>query len=263
VSVSPSTSAFARSETLEPLIAAQGLGLRTSLGWVYRGINLHVEHNQLALISGPAGSGKTALLLSLAARMQPTDGTLYIGGIDGRRQSAVARRLVGLALFRGVNDLDDTLTVADQLRVELLLHRRPAHRSAQQAVLTDLELNLDPNAVVRTLGAADRLLLGVALAHIGAPPLIVVDDFDEDLTPSERVQVWRELRRLAGAGTAIIAGCLDPSLNHLADVALALNHDGSALPASASPLPPDDISRQPSDSLSSETIEEANVHALV
>ncbi|MGO8685241.1 MAG: ATP-binding cassette domain-containing protein [Thermoleophilia bacterium] len=256
MSVPPPASILARSANVEPLIAAQGLGLRTSLGWVYRAVDLSVGHGQLALISGPAGSGKTALLLSLAARLRPTNGSLRIGGIDGRRKTAAVRRLVGLALFRGVNDLDDTLTVADQLRVELLLHRLPAHKDAQQAVLTDLELDLDPNAVVRTMGAANRLLLGVALAHIGAPPLIVVDDFDEDLTPTERIQVWRDLRRLAGAGTAIIAGCLDPSLDHLADVALALNHDGSALPTDGSPLPP-------SGSLSSETIEEANAHALV
>ena len=47
--------------------AARGLGLRTSAGWVYRGIDLEVPAGSLAVVTGPARSGKTALLLTVAA----------------------------------------------------------------------------------------------------------------------------------------------------------------------------------------------------
>ena len=78
-------------------IAARGLGLRTSAGWVYRGVDLEVPAGSLAVVTGPARSGKTALLLTVAARMKAGEGGLSVAGIDALRDPSRARRLTGLA----------------------------------------------------------------------------------------------------------------------------------------------------------------------
>jgi ABC-2 type transport system ATP-binding protein len=214
-------------ETATAAIAARGLGLRTSAGWVYRGIDLEVPPGSLALVTGPARSGKTALLLTLAARMKAGEGELLVAGLDARRHPARARRLAGLGEFRGVCELDETLTVADQVMMELALHGRRWRGARTDKVLEPLGLTLDHHATVRSLGAADRLLLGAALGYITRPQVLVLDELDEDTTPEETAAVLDALRALTAAGATVLAGTLDPGLAPAADVALALTAAGT------------------------------------
>ena len=101
-------------------------------------------------------------------------------------------------------------------------------------------LKLEHRRVVRSLGAADRLLLGAALGLITRPPVLVLDELDEDTTPEETAAVLDALRALTASGVTVVAGTLDPGLTPAADVALALDADGS--PA-APDLPAGDLHR--------------------
>lgn len=207
-------------------IAASGLGLFTSSGWVYRDVDLDVPPGSVALVSGPAGCGKTALLLTLATRMRPSAGALRLGDCDAAAQPQRARRLVGLGETAGVNELDATLTVGDQVKAELALHGKRRSRADVALALAPVGLELDARVKVGDLHAADRLLLGVALALIGRPPVLVVDDVHEDLTPADHEIALARLRELASGGLTVVAGSLDPSLATHADVVLWLDADG-------------------------------------
>ena len=160
---------------------------------------------------------------------------------------AAPRRLTGLGEFRGVNDLDETLTVADQVMMELALHGRRWRGAHVDEVLEPLGLLLDHGAAVRSLGAADRLLLGAALGCITRPPVLVLDELDEDTTPEETAAVLTALRALTAAGTTVLAGTLDPGLAPAADVSIALAADGTP-ESTVSLLPaPDDTAGDPAD----------------
>jgi ABC-type ATPase involved in cell division len=174
--------------------------------------------------------------------MKAGDGDLSVAGLDARRHPARVRRLTGLGEFRGVNDLDDTLTVADQVMLELALHGRRWRGAQVDQVLEPLGLELDHHAVVRALSAADRLLLGAALGMITRPPVLVLDELDEDTTPEETAAVLDALRALTATGVTVLAGTLDPGLAPAADVALALSSEGATAPAGAHvTLPADDL----------------------
>ena len=234
-------------------IQASALGLRTRAGWVYRDIDLTAPAGSFVVVTGPAGSGKTALLLTLAGRMQAGEGRLTVGSVDAARHPGAVRRLTGLGEFRGVNDLDETLSVADQVMAELALHGRPWRGAHVGSVLQAVGLDLDPRRTVRDLGAAERTLLGAALGTIGAPPVLVMDELDEDATPDETARVAAALRLLAGAGTTVVAGALDPLLTAAADVSLTLDAHGSAVTG---------LPARPIDDLPSVEAQE-HAHALV
>ena len=208
-------------------ISARGLGLRTRAGWVYRDIDWDVPGGSLAVVTGPAGCGKTALLLTLAARMRAGQGTLTVAGLDAGRHAGAVRHRVGLGEFRGVNDLDETLGVGDHVMAELALHGKHWRGAHLGCVLEPLGLELDTRRKVRDLSAPDRLLLGAALGAISRPPVVIVDELDEDTTPDETQTVLEALRRLTRGGTTVIAGALDPALAAAADVSLALGADGA------------------------------------
>ena len=220
------------------VITARHLSLSTRAGWVYRDIDLDVPAGSLAVINGPARSGKTALLLTLAGRMAPGSGALTVAGADARRHPSAVRRRAGLGEFRGVNDLDETLGVADQVLAELALHGRHWRGAHVAPLLERLGLDVDPHATVRSLTAADRLLLGAALGLIGDPPLLVLDELDESTTPAETEAVLTALRRLTAAGTTVVAGTLDPCLAAAADVSLALGAGDTPVTRGARRLAP-------------------------
>lgn len=62
------------------IVEASGLGLRTRRGWVYRDVDLTAEAGELHAVTGPPGSGRTSLLLTLAGASRTTRGSCAAGG---------------------------------------------------------------------------------------------------------------------------------------------------------------------------------------
>ncbi|MFD9322548.1 ATP-binding cassette domain-containing protein [Streptomyces sp. NPDC060053] len=209
-------------------VTADGFGLRGPRGWAFRGVGVDAEPGSLIAVEGPSGSGRTSLLLALTGRMKATEGTATVGGARLPKQLAAVRRVGALAHVTGVTDLDPALTVGEHLRERALLERRfggpvrellrpRAERAAEVGLRIDTALaaaGLDPEALpkgsrtaVRDLERLEALRLSVALALIGRPGLLGVDDIDLKLKDAERAEVWALLRSLAEAGTTVLAVC--------------------------------------------------------
>jgi ABC-type multidrug transport system ATPase subunit len=209
-------------------ITAEGLGVRGPRGWAFRGVDLTAEPGALIAVEGPSGSGRTCLLLALTGRMKATEGTATVGEARLPKQSAAVRRVSALAHVTGVTDLDPALTVGEHLRERALLQRRfggalrgllrpRAERAAEARLRIGAALTaagLDPEALpkgartaVRDLERLEALRLSVALALIGRPGLLGVDDADLKLSEAERAEVWALLRSLTETGTTVVAVC--------------------------------------------------------
>jgi ABC-type multidrug transport system ATPase subunit len=209
-------------------VTAEGLGLKGPRGWAFRGITLDAEPGSLIAIEGPSGSGRTCLLLALTGRMKPTEGVAAVGGFKLPRNMAALRRVSAVAGVTGVTDLEPALTVGEHLRERSLLERRfgaslrevlrpragRAHeaRLRAHAALAAAGLDLETlpkgsRTAVRDLERLQELRLSVALALVGRPRLLGVDDIDMKLSDAERAEVWDLLRSLTRAGTTVVAVC--------------------------------------------------------
>ncbi|MFC1435858.1 ATP-binding cassette domain-containing protein [Streptacidiphilus sp. N1-3] len=198
-------------------ISTEGLGLRGPRGWVYRGVDLAAGPGSLTVLGGAAGSGRTSLLLTLSGRMKPTEGLAAVAGLRLPRQAAAVRRIAALGPVPGVNDLEGTLTVAEHLRERRLLHfsRSAPRRGSEQALaLAGLvldELPEGPGTPVRALAPLQALRLSTALALLGRPRLLCVDDTDHRLPVADRAAAWAMLRGIADAGTTVLAAATEGS----------------------------------------------------
>ncbi|MEU6662948.1 ATP-binding cassette domain-containing protein [Streptomyces sp. NPDC046821] len=209
-------------------VGAEGLGLKGPRGWAFRGVDVKAEPGALVAIEGPSGSGRTCLLLALTGRMKPTEGTASVGRLRLPKQLSAVRRISALAHVPGVTDLDPALTVGEHLRERALLEqrfgsslrallrpraeRRAASRLRIDTALAAAGLDLDalpkgPRTAVRDLERTEALRLSVALAMIGKPRLLGVDDTDLKLSDAERAEVWDLLRSVAESGTTVLAVC--------------------------------------------------------
>ncbi|MFF1375452.1 ATP-binding cassette domain-containing protein [Streptomyces sp. NPDC058308] len=209
-------------------VTAEGFGLKGPRGWAFRGIGIEAEPGSLVALEGPSGSGRTCLLLALTGRMRATEGHAAVGRHPLPRQLAAVRRISGLGPVPGVTDLDPALTVAEHLRERALLERRfggslrgllrPRSERRNELRLrvdaalmaTGLDLETLPKGrrtAVRDLDRLEVLRFSVALALIGGPRVLGVDDTDLKLSDAERAEAWAMLTSLTERGTTVLAVC--------------------------------------------------------
>ncbi|MGW5778877.1 ATP-binding cassette domain-containing protein [Streptomyces sp. NPDC003863] len=209
-------------------VVADGFGLKGPRGWAFRQVSFRAEPGALVAIEGPSGSGRTCLLLALTGRMKAKEGHAEVGGLPLPRKMAAVRRITALGQVPGVSELDPAFTVAEHLRERALLQRRfdgsvrallrrPAERAASARARIDeavtaagLDLDALPKGErtsVRDLERLEALRLSIALALIGRPRLLAVDDTDLKLSDADRAEAWALLRSLAASGTTVLAVC--------------------------------------------------------
>ncbi|MFI1973953.1 ATP-binding cassette domain-containing protein [Streptomyces wedmorensis] len=209
-------------------VVADGFGLKGPRGWAFSEVSFRAEPGALVAIEGPSGSGRTCLLLALTGRMKSHAGHAEVGGLPLPRKMAAVRRITALGQVPGVSELDPAFTVAEHLRERALLQRRydgsvrallrrPAKRAAtsrariEEAVAAaGLDLAALPKGErtsVRDLERLEALRLSIALALIGRPGLLAVDDADLKLSDADRTEAWALLRSVAASGTTVLAVC--------------------------------------------------------
>ncbi|MEU5160393.1 ATP-binding cassette domain-containing protein [Streptomyces sp. NPDC020875] len=209
-------------------VVAEDFGVRGPRGWAFRSVGIDAPPGSLIAVEGPSGSGRSCLLLALTGRMRPTEGRAEIGGLPLPRKMAAVRQSSALGPVPGVSELDPALTVDEHLRERALLQRRfddslrsllrpRAERAAaaRTRIAAALEAaGLDPAALpsaertpVRDLARLEALRLSIALALMGRPRLLAVDDTDLKLPAADRAAAWALLRSVADAGTTVLAVC--------------------------------------------------------
>ncbi|OSY53643.1 ATP-binding cassette domain-containing protein [Streptomyces fradiae ATCC 10745 = DSM 40063] len=219
-----------RAETSRPgaAVRAEGFGVKGPRGWAFRGVDVAAGPGSLVALAGPSGSGRTCLLLALTGRMKVREGHAEVGGVRLPRKMAAVRRFSALAHVPGVSDLDPAFTVAEHLREAALLRRRFAGsplallrsrstRTAENRRRVDAALEaagLDPltlpkgeRTAVRDLERLEALRLTVAMALLGEPRLLAVDDTDLKLGDAEAAAAWSMLRSVADGGVTVLAVC--------------------------------------------------------
>ncbi|MFH9857765.1 ATP-binding cassette domain-containing protein [Streptomyces sp. NPDC017202] len=211
-------------------VTAEGFGLRGPRGWAFRNVGLDAEPGSLIAVEGPSGSGRTSLLLALTGRMKATEGTAVVGTARLPKQMAAVRRVSALANVTGVTDLDPALTVGEHLHERALLQRRfggsvRALLRPRTARVTEEKLQVDAalaaaglerealpegaRTAVRDLERLEALRLSVALALLGRPRLLAVDDADLKLSDAERAAAGALLASVAASGTTVVAACAE------------------------------------------------------
>ncbi|WP_449065103.1 ATP-binding cassette domain-containing protein [Planomonospora algeriensis] len=213
-------------------VHAAGLSLEGGHGPVYRDVDFDAPASSLTALAGQAGSGRTGLLLTLAGRMRPTAGVLTVAGHTRPRE---IRRVAALGLVDGVNDLEGSLTVREHVHEQsrgLLWNARSAGRAAAALERAGLDLSPDDRTLVRELGREQRVRLGVALALLDEPGLLVLDNVDAGLPADRCDALWETLRDLAARGLTVVASCTESPLPR------TLRLGGSAPPGLREPSEP-------------------------
>jgi ABC-2 type transport system ATP-binding protein len=207
----------------EIAVRAQRVRLSSGDRRVYPAMTFEIEAGSVTALLGASGTGKTALLLTIAGRMRGWHGDLAVCGLDAARQSGRVRGLVGLGLMPGVNDLAEALTCAQHVTEAHVFVPR-SKRSSYRDVLAEVGLDGAANVQVKHLDAEQRIRLGIALAIVRDVRVVVVDELDRDLNREERTRVLTLLRELSEDGLTVLFACVDDATAAHADLVIGLEN---------------------------------------
>ncbi|MCF2532595.1 ATP-binding cassette domain-containing protein [Yinghuangia soli] len=186
-------------------IVAEGVAVRGFEGTVVADVDLDARPGSLSVLAGPAGSGRTALMLALGARFKIARGRIRIDGTELPRGAKAARRRIAVARATPAIDLEERLTVG-----ELITERRaiggPRVTGESLADAFDLvDLACDRRTLAGELSRVEQLLLLLALAAAEQPAGVLVDDVDAGIAGSDLERAWYAVRALAHSGPTVVA----------------------------------------------------------
>jgi ABC-2 type transport system ATP-binding protein len=176
-------------------------GLRRSYGELeaVRGVSLEVHRGELFALLGTNGAGKTTTIEVLEGLQRPSAGHVRVFGMDPVRDRAMVRRRTGMMLQSG--GFTGTLTVGET--VELWRALTPHPRPAAEA-LELVELDRRRGVAVDQLSGGERRRLELALAVLGRPELLFLDEPTTGMDPASRRRTWEVVRELQGDGTTVL-----------------------------------------------------------
>lgn len=185
------------------MIEADGLGRVFGEVTALHGVSFQVPRGSVLGLLGHNGAGKTTLVDILTTRLPPTAGTARVAGFnlaDGAR----IRARIGLAgqtvaVHERLSGWDNLVVVARLLGAG----RRAARRRADELIEV-LGLTAAAHRLLRTYSGGMRRRLDLALAVVGGPDVVFLDEPTVGLDPQSRIALWRIVADLAHDGVTVL-----------------------------------------------------------
>jgi len=211
-------------------VSVDGLVMRYGDKTAVDGLSLEVEPHTITAVLGPNGAGKTTTLETCEGYRRPQAGSVRVLGLDPARDRKALLPRIGVMLQSG--GAWSGARADEMLRHLARLH---AHPLDVGLLLDRLSLHDCGRTPYRRLSGGQQQRLGLAMALVGRPELVFVDEPTAGLDPQVRREVWALLDELRGDGvTVVLTTHYLEEAERLADKVHIL--DRGRLVASGSPL---------------------------
>ncbi|MEM6645439.1 MAG: ABC transporter ATP-binding protein [Bacteroidota bacterium] len=170
-----------------------------------KGVSLSIPRGMFGLL-GPNGAGKSTLMRTIATLQEPDMGSIHLGEIDALNDKMALRQTLGyLPQEFGVYPKVSAIDLLDHFAVLKGLTNKKERKTVVEALLHQTNLW---NARFKRLGGFSggmRQRFGIAVALLGNPQLIIVDEPTAGLDPAERVRFLNLLSELGENSIVILS----------------------------------------------------------
>lgn len=163
------------------------------------GVSFSVEEGEIFGILGPNGAGKTTAVECMAGLRRPDSGSIRVLGLDPQADGRALRERVGVQLQE--THLQDKIKVWEALDLYASFYRRPADWNQ---LLETWGLASKRNALVSKLSGGQRQRLFIALALVGRPDLVFLDELTSGLDPQARRLTWDLVKQIRDSGVTVV-----------------------------------------------------------
>jgi len=213
-------SASSSSAEAQPAIALEGLTKRYGTTTAIAGLDLEVAAGETLAMLGPNGAGKTTTVECCMGYRAPDEGTVRVLGLDPRRDRARLAPRIGLMLQEG--GVYPHAYPGEVLRLFAAFYRSP--RSPDE-LLERVGLEEVRRTRFRDLSGGQKQRLSLALALVGRPEIVYLDEPTTGLDVAARHRTWGMIRELKADGvTVVLTTHLLDEAEQLADRVAIVDH---------------------------------------
>ena len=188
---------------MQPVISVSNLSKTYASGYeALKNVNLEIKQGEIFALLGPNGAGKTTLISIICGIVNPSAGTVLVGGHDIITDYRVTRSMIGLVPQELTTDAFETVWDTVSFSRGLFGKREdPAH---VEKVLKDLSLWDRRDSKIMTLsgGMKRRVLIAKALSH--EPEILFLDEPTAGVDVELRQEMWNVVRSLRASGVTVI-----------------------------------------------------------
>jgi ABC-2 type transport system ATP-binding protein len=181
---------------------------------ILTGVSFAVQRGELFALLGPNGAGKTTTVEILEGYRKAVAGAVTVLGLDPVRDGARLRPRIGLMLQEG--GIDNRTTPREVLRLYARFYRDPED---PDALLEAVDLGRAASTRYRRLSGGEKQRLSLALALLGRPELLMLDEPTAGMDPAAKQATRERIAALRAAGTTILL-----TTHELGDVELLADH---------------------------------------
>jgi ABC-2 type transport system ATP-binding protein len=188
---------------MQPIISIKNLSKTYASGFqALKDIDLDIRDREIFALLGPNGAGKTTLIGIVCGIVNPTAGSVTVGGHDIIRDYRAARSLIGLVPQELHTDAFET--VWNTVTFSRGLFGKPRNPAHIETVLKSLSLWDKKDNEIMTLsgGMKRRVMIAKALSH--EPQILFLDEPTAGVDVELRKDMWDVVRNLRASGVTII-----------------------------------------------------------
>lgn len=164
-----------------------------------RGVSFSVRAGELFALLGTNGAGKTSTLEMLEGLAPATSGSVRVLGHDPYRDRRLVRPRVGIMLQEGGFPPDLTVAETGRMWAGTLTSSRPVEEA-----LEIVDLRSRAGVAVKQLSGGERRRLDLAVAILGRPEVLFLDEPTAGLDPESRQRTWGLVGDLLTSGTTVV-----------------------------------------------------------
>ncbi|MBK8009518.1 MAG: ABC transporter ATP-binding protein [Rhizobiales bacterium] len=185
------------------IIAISGLSKTYATGFTaLKNVNLGIRRGEIFALLGPNGAGKTTLIGVVCGTVNPSSGTVTVGGHDNVTDFRAAREMIGLVPQELTTDAFESVWAT--VCFSRGLFGKPKNPAYIEKILRSLSLWEKRNDKIMTLsgGMKRRVLIAKALSH--EPQILFLDEPTAGVDVELRKGMWQVVRALRASGVTII-----------------------------------------------------------
>ncbi|MER6916143.1 ABC transporter ATP-binding protein [Streptomyces sp. NPDC000594] len=163
------------------------------------GISFDVEAGEIFGILGPNGAGKTTTVECVEGLRRPDGGSVRVAGYDPVADRGPVTRILGAQLQE--SELQPRITVREALELYAACYPAPAD---WRALAERLGLTDKLRTRFAKLSGGQKQRLSIALALVGRPEVVVLDELTTGLDPRARRDTWRLIQEIRAGGATVL-----------------------------------------------------------
>ena len=162
-----------------------------------RYINFGLSFGECFALLGVNGAGKSSTFKVLTGEIEPTSGVVQIHGSDAVTQFDLVRKFIGYC--PQTDTIFPDMTVIEHLKFHAVLKNIVKHKRAEliQRQMEEMDLIQYKNVRARQLSGGNKRKLCVAVAMIGNPPIVLLDEPSTGIDPKAKRFMWNVISRIS------------------------------------------------------------------